>query len=318
MADTATSSNYYQVASHDDADATATVTQQDDAIVTPADEESTPVDKATARQQRIAAAVQRSKTEYRPEHAYTERQWFQSEASDRNVLNQRKIDRQHLEFVTAALYHADPPEYRAALDIVLSVFNPSAKSMGGLNRELLDIGIRSAIACDDGPAAVALADSSRRLFAGLAASAADAYIVAGRPYAAFSPLLVSISAFGIHYPTLRRLASVLAEIRDRKAAEGQTSTATGNLCQLVLRAADWRKRSFDRSLFGSVNSVETMPVQLTDASQEMQAMSMAAVAKELGLNKEDTKALEGVWKRLTKGIKNAEMDTTTEKGVREL
>ena len=32
-----------------------------------------PMDKAEIKRQRIAAAVQRSKTEYKPEHAYTER-----------------------------------------------------------------------------------------------------------------------------------------------------------------------------------------------------------------------------------------------------
>jgi hypothetical protein len=45
-------------------------------------------DKKAARFKRIQDAVQRSKTEYRPEHAFTERKWFHD--------TDRKLDRQRL------------------------------------------------------------------------------------------------------------------------------------------------------------------------------------------------------------------------------
>ncbi|WWD22801.1 hypothetical protein CI109_107295 [Kwoniella shandongensis] len=322
MSDTATSSNYYEVALHDDHANTSLDGTDVDQIQAEAEEATTAptLDKAAARRQRIAAAVEKSKTEYKPEHAYTERKWYQAESSSRNVLKQHKVDRQHLEFVTATLYYADPPQYRASLDLVMSVFEPTAKSLGGLTRELLDTGIRSAIGCGDVPAAIALADCSRSqgLFAGLATSAADAYLVAGRPETAISPLLASISAFGMHYPTLQRLADVLREICERKTAQGLSTTVAEQLRELVQRAADWRKGSMGRPLFATGDPVDTIPVPSMGATQDKQAIDITAAAREIGLSEEDRKALDGVWRRLSKGVKVADTDEAVEKSVREL
>ena len=56
------SSNYYSIA------------LTDDLIATSDTEQPSCLDKGpTSRQQRIAAAVERSKTEYQPEHAYSDR-----------------------------------------------------------------------------------------------------------------------------------------------------------------------------------------------------------------------------------------------------
>ena len=71
---TATTSNYLTVAAFDDQDAQA------------------PMDKAEVRRQRIEAAVERSKHEYKAEHAYTERA-----AGPRSSSGVKpKIDRQQL------------------------------------------------------------------------------------------------------------------------------------------------------------------------------------------------------------------------------
>jgi hypothetical protein len=56
MTSTPTTANYFTVALADDLE-----------------QQGVPLDKAEIRKQRIEAAVQRSKTEYKAEHAYTER-----------------------------------------------------------------------------------------------------------------------------------------------------------------------------------------------------------------------------------------------------
>lgn len=55
----ATTSNYLSIALTDDKEAEASEVET--------------IDKSAIRKQRIQAAVERSKTEYHPEHAYTER-----------------------------------------------------------------------------------------------------------------------------------------------------------------------------------------------------------------------------------------------------
>ncbi|WVN88440.1 uncharacterized protein L203_103650 [Cryptococcus depauperatus CBS 7841] len=144
------------------------------------------LDKTSIRQLRIAAAVERSKTEYKAEHAYTERMWLKPESYKVTIpLFKSQLDRQRLEYMASSLYFAHPPDYRGALDLVTLKFDnsPSAKPLGGLSRELLDIGLNAAIKCQDLDNAIRLADSSQIIwkgqFAGIAASAADAYCSAG-------------------------------------------------------------------------------------------------------------------------------------------
>lgn len=105
--------------------------------------------------------------------------WLQpgSYKSQRPATNSQ-VDRQKLgtcdiskciahetEYMASSLYFADPPDYQGALDLVLLKFDPSpkAKSLGGLSRELLDIGMKSAVKCGDKISAKNLADSSKSI-----------------------------------------------------------------------------------------------------------------------------------------------------------
>jgi hypothetical protein len=132
-------------------------------------------DVPSPREQRIAAAVIRSRTEYKAEHAYTERkvspgkakltpQWFHSVTpNDKQRLGMSDLDLADAEFLVTSLYYSSPPEYARVLSLVREAYDPSAKSLGGLTREVLDTGIRAALACGDVNYAVKLADTSKSL-----------------------------------------------------------------------------------------------------------------------------------------------------------
>jgi hypothetical protein len=60
-----------------------------------------------------------------------------------------------LEFLVSSLYYN--AEYAHALQLVLDALDESKKPMGGLSRELIDTGIRSALRAGDTQNAVALA-----------------------------------------------------------------------------------------------------------------------------------------------------------------
>lgn len=92
MTSAANSSNYFAVARNDDQQA---IHSQEAAPSSPDEPEQ--LDTTSIRALRIAAAVERSKTEYRPEHAYTERLWLKpgSYKSQRPATNSQ-LDRQRL------------------------------------------------------------------------------------------------------------------------------------------------------------------------------------------------------------------------------
>lgn len=69
MTSEANSSNYFAVALNDDQQA---INSQETASLAPDEHEQLDI-TTSIRALRIAAAVERSKTEYKPEHAYTER-----------------------------------------------------------------------------------------------------------------------------------------------------------------------------------------------------------------------------------------------------
>ncbi|KIR42165.1 hypothetical protein I307_06393 [Cryptococcus deuterogattii 99/473] len=329
MTSEANSSNYFAVALNDDQQAI-----QSQEAVSLAPDEHEQLDITTSiRALRIAAAVERSKTEYKPEHAYTERLWLQpgSYKSQRPATNSQ-VDRQKLgtcdigkciahetEYMASSLYFADPPDYQGALDLVLLKFDPSpkAKSLGGLSRELLDIGLKSAVKCGDKISAKNLADSSKSIwkgqFAGIAASAADAYMSAGLYQDAVKPLIMSMSAFGIHYPIAYRLSKALKAVQEER---GGHLTATSYFQQLVDRAVEWRKQAFQRPIFSDGGGVtNSQGVKLDDDELAGQVLDTHAVALELCLDSEGEKALEGSWKRLSKGL---DVDVQPEVSVREL
>ncbi len=60
-------------------------------------------------------------------------------------------------------YYASPPQHARALSLILSALDPKARSLGGLTHELLDIGINSAIACQDEGNAVKFAQLASSL-----------------------------------------------------------------------------------------------------------------------------------------------------------
>ena len=114
----------------------------------------------TDRSERIAAAVLRSKTEYQPQHAYTEREdaflpWAAESAGNSKYA---------LEYlVTRALGRDGAAEGQwtesEVLDLVCSRADKS-KPQGGLSREVLDGAVRLAVKRRDGRAGE-LADLSK-------------------------------------------------------------------------------------------------------------------------------------------------------------
>ncbi|OWZ80573.1 hypothetical protein C366_00395 [Cryptococcus neoformans Tu401-1] len=315
MTSAANSSNYFAVARNDDQQAI----HSQEAAPSPPDEPEQ-LDTTSIRALRIAAAVERSKTEYRPEHAYTERLWLKpgSYKSQRPATNSQ-LDRQRLEYMASSLYFADPPDYQGALELVLLKFDasPKAKSLGGLSRELLDIGLKSAVKCGDKASAKSLADSSKSIwkgqFAGIAASAADAYMSAGLYQDAVKPLVVSMSVFGIHYPIVYRLSKALKAIQEERE---EHLIATSYFQRLVDRAVEWRKAAFQSPIFSDEQGVtKGQGVKSDDDEPAGQALDTGAVALELYLDAEGEKALEGCWKRLSKGL---DVDVQPEVSVREL
>lgn len=67
------------------------------------------------------------------------------------------------EYLATLLYSSQSAASSEALQIVLLAFNHTAKSLGGLQRELVDTGIRCALRCGDHNAALLLARSTQSL-----------------------------------------------------------------------------------------------------------------------------------------------------------
>ncbi|WRT63333.1 uncharacterized protein IL334_000238 [Kwoniella shivajii] len=338
---TATTSNYFQVALSDDRRATNEEEEPEEeqqsaaeSSTEGANESIAVTDKAEIRRQRIAAAVERSKTEYQPEHAYTERGWFQNSDIERNVLSKPKVDRQHLEYIVTSLYYSTPPRYTEALKLILEAFdsnsnsNSKPKSQGGLSRELLDTGLRCSLACKDVDGGLKLADSSKTLwkgqFAGISASSSDIYLLSGKIKYALTPLLTSLSGFGLHEPILRRLSYILNQL----ISSDSTKEATAYFLEVVDRVIEWRKALFQKPLFEEEEEEEEQQLLTSSATSIPPAASInvdmsfdrpidcVAIVKELDLDDDAKKGLEGTWSRLSKGFKGD--PEPIEKSVREL
>ena len=73
-------------------------------------------------------------------------------------LNAELIPR--LEQVLVSLYYSHTPQYATVIHAVLQAIDPKAKTLGGLTREVLDMGLRAAVGCEDCEAAVRLAKLS--------------------------------------------------------------------------------------------------------------------------------------------------------------
>lgn len=149
------------------------------ALIAKADEQSAidaqadKAERAATRDARIAAAVQRSKTEYQEQHAFTERkvcelnqmvidvQWLHDSPSDlRNEAGKAKVDRQRLEYLVTSLCCSDSPRYADALSQILGAAD-FAKPFAGLTKELVDAGMRCALHEEQLGAAMQLAETTR-------------------------------------------------------------------------------------------------------------------------------------------------------------
>ncbi|WVR03192.1 hypothetical protein IAU60_000183 [Kwoniella sp. DSM 27419] len=340
--ETPTTDNYFTVAQADDrdaerqAEASGSCSMHGVSSIGGADQDEggeepeVPVlDKAEVRRQRIAAAVERSRTEYKAEHAYTEREWFLDDGTGRCL--KPKKDRQQLEYITTALYHANPPEYRSALDLILALYDPDAKSLAGLTRELIDIGIRAALGCGDTEAALKLVGCSKSLwkgqFAGLSVLAADVYLAAGRPKDAMTPLLLSLANHGLHGPVLDRLGRALRAIlytapSDQQDSEVETSAmsmpATTALADIVDRAEQFRGQYLSKPLYNVEQDGLAIATSAPPTDPGLaDPVDLDAVVQELSLDADQRKGLEGTWSRLSKGLKG-DADAVPEKSVRDL
>lgn len=130
---------------------------------------------------------------------------------------------------------------------------------------------------------------------------------------AVKPLLISMSVFGIHYPIAYRLSKALKAIQEQRE---EHLTATSYFQQLVDRAVEWRKPAFQRPIFSDDEGVTRGQGVRSDHDELAgQALDTRAVALELYLDTEGEKALEGSWKRLSKGL---DVDVQPEVSVREL
>lgn len=130
---------------------------------------------------------------------------------------------------------------------------------------------------------------------------------------AVKPLVVSMSVFGIHYPIVYRLSKALKAIQEERE---EHLIATSYFQRLVDRAVEWRKAAFQSPIFSDEQGVtKGQGVKSDDDEPAGQALDTRAVALELYLDAEGEKALEGCWKRLSKGL---DVDVQPEVSVREL
>ena len=68
-----------------------------------------------------------------------------------------------VENVLVSLYYRHPPQYEIIVQAILDKLDPKASNPGGLPREVIDIGMRAALACGNKAAAYELAEISKPL-----------------------------------------------------------------------------------------------------------------------------------------------------------
>ncbi|GMK56966.1 hypothetical protein CspeluHIS016_0308060 [Cutaneotrichosporon spelunceum] len=160
--------------------------------------------KADARARRIAAAVVRSRTEYKLEHGYTERGWFLGA----NQAGASKKDRQHVEYAATYRVTVFPEAKEEAARALADIRALPPKQ---LPRELTTTAIRAAVLAGRTQDAASLARQARthwRANVGLAVEASAALAAAGAVAESTHPLLVTM-AYALHYPVLVMLAERL-------------------------------------------------------------------------------------------------------------
>lgn len=92
-------------------------------------------------------------------------QWILQQDDTRDGAAIYKPDRHRFEYLITSLYYAVPPEHTKALRLVLGALVPG-KPLGGLSREIIDMGTRCALACGDVGNGVKLACFGREYVSG--------------------------------------------------------------------------------------------------------------------------------------------------------
>ncbi|EJT50542.1 hypothetical protein A1Q1_00163 [Trichosporon asahii var. asahii CBS 2479] len=293
--------------------------------------------RSDARAARIAAAVERSKTEYQPQHAYTERGAEQAGPS--------KKDRQRVEY--AATWRllspsSSPAEAQRALDDILSCLpllkgssedaDPATSrdlsKLTGMPRELLGTALRAASEAGKSELAAEIARSLKRHWKanpGLALASSDALVEVSATES-LRPLFV-ITAVAIHYPILLALGERLDLAL--KSGEGQAEDAVSSL-EAVSKVAHSLARNrawgFQTDLFADekgekVKTKRPPPMAGGELRDALLAADRRKLEKVIGV---DGSTLDQALKRLGKALGKNEDEVVipdgerNERGVRDL
>ncbi|CAK9779795.1 hypothetical protein CC85DRAFT_286292 [Cutaneotrichosporon oleaginosum] len=284
--------------------------------------------KGDARARRIAAAVVRSRTEYKPEHAYTERGWFLTT----DHAGASKKDRQHVEY--AATYRALVPSFLSPSPSPSSpssstpapdpsVKEEAARALSDLlavskpPRELTTTAIRAAVLAGRIPEAAQLARDARphwRANVGLAVEASAALAAAGDVAESTHPLLFTM-AYALHHPVLVALG---AQLRLLHAPE------VDGLREAVDALAVSRAWAFT-PLFGGERGVPRPVERGGELRAALGATPPEEIAGALGMEDAEERRLLVAALRRMEGALGRQMDEAeaipgerVERGVREL
>lgn len=63
----------------------------------------------------------------------------------------------------SSLYYSSPPQYAAALQSIMAAFDPKAKALGDMSKELIQTGMDCALRLEDSDSACCLAESTSSL-----------------------------------------------------------------------------------------------------------------------------------------------------------
>ncbi|WOO84603.1 uncharacterized protein LOC62_06G008124 [Vanrija pseudolonga] len=286
----------------------------------PAEPDAAAAARADARALRIAKAVERSKTEYKPEHAYTERGWFN--AAGPSDPAKAKADRQKVEYIATRALVVDRDRVSAAAALAAVRAAAGAKALSGLPRELLGTALAAAVAARDDAACVEFAAAAKGHWGtnvGLALASAQALSAGGKTRDSLAPLLAS-TGVALHYPILEALRSALeAEVAGEGGDDGVET-----LTQVVRTVAASRAWAFARPLFAEGKPAQSpaQPAVAEDLRERIAAVDRQALAKRLAVERG---VLDGAVARLARALGSAVHEEPeaapgerVERGVREL
>lgn len=234
-----------------------------------------------------------------------------------------------VEFLVSSLYYNE--EYSHVLQLLLDALDESKKSMGGLSRELIDTGIRSALKAGDTQNAVMLARMTRDQACSTRAKLLTAvekpvcrdcdrvcgclhccWLLARWDRAqiltltveSLQPLLVSTAAFGLHEPVLSRLSLVITTLNKDGSLD--------SLLAAVDAVKAKQKYSLQRPFFAWDTTSAVTPAHLAPTTVNL---DHRVIASALGI---DNAHLQKTLSRLEKAMGGSEEESQTERGVREL